>query len=51
MQTSMNGSYSVDVTDVPPIPDEEKMPPVQSLLYKVSFYYNYVEQRRRVLGK
>ncbi|MGO8934994.1 MAG: DUF3857 domain-containing transglutaminase family protein [Terracidiphilus sp.] len=41
MQTSMNGSYSVDVTDVPPIPDEEKMPPVQSLLYKVSFYYNY----------
>ncbi len=35
IKTSMNGSYSVDVTDVPPIPDEEWMPPIQSLLYKV----------------
>jgi len=31
--------YSVDVTDVPASPDEEWMPPVQSLLYKVIFYY------------
>ena len=39
INTSVNGSYSVDVTDVPPIPEEEWMPPIQSLLFKVSFYY------------
>ncbi len=39
MTTSVNGSYNVDVTDVPPIPDEEWMPPIGSLLYKVQFYY------------
>lgn len=32
--------YSVDVSDVPPAPDEEYMPPIQSLLYKVFFYYS-----------
>jgi hypothetical protein len=31
----------VDLTDVPPAPDEEHMPPIQSLLYKVDFYYSY----------
>jgi hypothetical protein len=41
IKTSMNGSYSVDVTDVPPIPDEEWMPPIQSLLYKLNFYYSF----------
>lgn len=39
VKTSVNGSYSVDVTDVPPIPDEEWMPPIQSVLYRVFFYY------------
>ena len=39
MQTSVNGSYSVDVTDIPPIPDEEAMPPIHSFLYRVFFYY------------
>ena len=39
MKTSINGSYNVDVTDVPPIPDEEWMPPISSFLYKVQFYY------------
>ena len=41
IKTSMNGSYTVDVTDVPPIPDEAWMPPIQSLLYRVNFYYCY----------
>jgi hypothetical protein len=41
MQTSVNGSYSVDVTDVPPTPDEDHMPPSQSFLYKVGFFYSY----------
>jgi hypothetical protein len=31
--------FSVDVEDVPPAPDEEWMPPVESILYKVFFYY------------
>jgi hypothetical protein len=31
--------YIVDVTDVPPSPDEEWMPPIQSILYNVKFYY------------
>jgi hypothetical protein len=29
------------VTDIPPIPDEEWMPPIRNLLYKVLFYYTY----------
>jgi len=33
------GHHSVDITDVPPSPDEEWMPPIQSVLYKVIFYY------------
>ncbi len=41
IQTSLNGSYSVDVTDVPAAPDEERMPPIQSLLYRLDFYYCY----------
>jgi Domain of Unknown Function with PDB structure (DUF3857)/Transglutaminase-like superfamily len=41
VKTSVNGSYSVDVTDIPPIPDEDSMPPIRSYLYKVDFYYNY----------
>jgi hypothetical protein len=32
-------SYSVDVTDVPVTPDEESMPPIESVRYKVFFYY------------
>jgi hypothetical protein len=39
VKTSVNGSYSIDVTDVPPIPDEDWMPPIDSFLYKVQFYY------------
>ena len=39
IKPSMDGSYSVDVTDIPPIPEEEWMPPIKSLLYKVFFYY------------
>ncbi len=39
IQSNAGGYYSVDVTDVPPIPDEEYMPPIDSFLYKVFFYY------------
>ena len=33
------GRKSLDVTDVPATPDEEWMPPIESVLYKVIFYY------------
>ena len=41
INTSVNGSYSVDVNNIPPSPDEEWMPPIESLLYRVNFYYSY----------
>ena len=37
--TDAAGRYNLDVTDVPPIPDEDWMPPIDSFLYKVIFYY------------
>jgi len=33
------GRMSLDATDIPPIADEEWMPPVRSVQYKVQFYY------------
>jgi hypothetical protein len=33
------GNFSLDLTDTPPAPNEEWMPPVQSLAYHVFFYY------------
>jgi hypothetical protein len=39
IKTDVAGRYTLDITDVPPIPEEEWMPPVQSVLYKVRFYY------------
>ena len=33
------GRFSLDITDVPPAPDEEWMPPTDTILYKVRFYY------------
>jgi len=38
-QADAVGRFSLDVSDVPPIPDEEWMPPIRSLLYKIQFYY------------
>jgi hypothetical protein len=39
VKNDVSGRYSVDVTDVPPVPDEEWMPPIESIRYKVFFYY------------
>ncbi len=39
VKTDVAGFYTVDVTDIPPIPDEEWMPPLDSFLYDVNFYY------------
>jgi hypothetical protein len=38
-QADVSGRFSLDVTNVPPIPDAEWMPPIRSLLYKIQFYY------------
>jgi hypothetical protein len=39
IKTDNFGHYILDVTDIPPIPQEEWMPPIDSLLYHVNFYY------------
>ena len=39
IKTDAAGRYFLDVADVPPTPDEEWMPPIDSFLYKVRFYY------------
>ncbi len=39
LQTDAVGRFSLDLTDIPPAPDEEWMPPIESLLYHVQFYY------------
>ncbi len=32
--------FEVNIQDVPPVPDEELMPPISSLSYRVLFYYS-----------
>ncbi len=39
VKSDASGRYIVDVTDIPPTPDEEWMPPIESVRYKVFFYY------------
>jgi len=39
LKNDASGHISLDVTDVPPVPHEEWMPPIESFLYKVHFYY------------
>jgi hypothetical protein len=41
LKADVVGSFSVDLTDVPPIPEEEWMPPIRNRLYKLLFYYTY----------
>jgi hypothetical protein len=44
------GHYSVDVSDVPPMPDEEWTPPMQNFDYKVHFYYKNAESSKDFWG-
>jgi hypothetical protein len=39
LKQDIGGHYTADVTDIPATPNEEWMPPISSLLYKVNFYY------------
>jgi hypothetical protein len=42
VKTDVAGHFSVDLTDIPASPDEQWMPPIESVLYKVLFYYKSV---------
>ncbi|MGD1105579.1 MAG: DUF3857 domain-containing protein [Terracidiphilus sp.] len=44
VQNSKN-YYTLDVTDVPPIPDDDWMPPINGVSWKVSFFYTYALNR------
>jgi len=35
------GRYSLDLTDIPPIPTDDWMPPLNTLKWRVEFYYTY----------
>ena len=37
--TDATGHYTVDLTDIPAIPDEDFMPPINAFLYQIYFYY------------
>ena len=39
---SLNGRYSVDLSDIPPTPNEDWMPPLNTINQRVEFYYTYV---------
>jgi hypothetical protein len=39
VKTDQFGRFKIDLTDIPPAPNDEWMPPMESLLYKVDFYY------------
>lgn len=39
LKQDATGRFSLDLTDIPPIPEEEWMPPIESVLYHVRFYY------------
>jgi hypothetical protein len=39
VKSDITGRFNLDLQDIPPIPQEEWMPPVRSLLYQVLFYY------------
>jgi hypothetical protein len=36
-----DGRFSVDLTDIPPTPDEDWMPPLNTINQRVEFYYTY----------
>jgi transglutaminase-like putative cysteine protease len=40
------GYFTLDIADVPPAPDEEWMPPLNTLLWRVEFYYTQVNSAK-----
>ena len=43
--TQVRGDYDLVVKDIPPVPDEEYLPPLKAIYYRVLFFYtNYRDQ-------
>jgi hypothetical protein len=40
-----SGTYVCDVTNVPPIPTDDWMPPLNSLNWRINFYYTYTDSQ------
>jgi hypothetical protein len=40
MKADAGGVYRLELTDIPAAPDEDWMPPIESVLYHVKFYYS-----------
>ncbi len=40
MQHDINDRYSLDVNDVPPIPNDDWMPPLNTIKWRAEFYYS-----------
>jgi hypothetical protein len=47
MSAGLGGSFILDVTDVPPLPNEEWMPPLNNREYQVRFYFRAVDDARQ----
>lgn len=41
VKVDVRGLYTIDLTDIPPTPDEDWMPPLNRVNQKVEFYYSY----------
>ena len=39
VQTDSRGRFSLDLTNIPPEPSEDYLPPIQSISYRLLFYY------------
>jgi len=46
LKTDGFGRYSLDLNDIPAAPREEWMPPIDSLLYQVRFYYKFASNNQ-----
>lgn len=42
VQRDPQGHYAVDAADVPALPDEDWMPPLNALAWRIQFYYTHV---------
>jgi hypothetical protein len=41
--SDVKGTYTLDLSDIPPVPDEDWMPPLNTLKERVEFYYTYAQ--------
>ena len=41
-----NGKYSLDLSDVPPAPEDDWMPPVNTIRWRAEFYYTYAHTEK-----